>query len=83
MPNVERRVETCQGRGDLVRGAFPVASSDPEVCMNDGDRAARPTPAGADGGRRTQVWDAVVDDGDGRTIAMFRCTQLILYPGSS
>lgn len=31
------------------------------------------------GGRATQVWDAEVRAGD-RTLAMFRCTQLILYP---
>jgi 1,4-dihydroxy-2-naphthoyl-CoA hydrolase len=32
----------------------------------------------AHGGRTTQVWDAVVNDGTGRTIALFRCTQLVL-----
>lgn len=31
-------------------------------------------------GRRTQTWDATVHDGDGRTIALFRCTQLVLRP---
>ena len=32
-------------------------------------------------GRTTQVWDAVVSiDGAGRPIALFRCTQLVLYP---
>jgi uncharacterized protein (TIGR00369 family) len=32
-------------------------------------------------GRTTQVWDAEVkDETSGRTIALFRCTQLILYP---
>lgn len=32
-------------------------------------------------GRTTQVWDAVVsDEADGRTIALFRCTQMILWP---
>lgn len=31
------------------------------------------------GGRTTQVWDATVTGG-GRTIALFRCTQMILYP---
>ena len=32
-------------------------------------------------GRTTQVWDAVVKSGEsGRTIALFRCTQMILYP---
>ena len=34
----------------------------------------------AHGGRNTQVWDAVVSDADsGKTIALFRCTQMILY----
>ncbi|MBI3457781.1 MAG: PaaI family thioesterase [Candidatus Rokubacteria bacterium] len=33
------------------------------------------------GGRTTQVWDArVTDEATGRTIALFRCTQLLLYP---
>ncbi len=32
------------------------------------------------GGRTTQVWDAEVKDERGKTIALFRCTQLILYP---
>jgi uncharacterized protein (TIGR00369 family) len=31
------------------------------------------------GGRTTQVWDATVRGAD-RTIALFRCTQLVLYP---
>lgn len=32
-------------------------------------------------GRNTQVWDAVVtDEATGRKIALFRCTQMILYP---
>ncbi|MES3024888.1 MAG: PaaI family thioesterase [Pseudomonadota bacterium] len=32
-------------------------------------------------GRTTQVWDVVVrNDADGKTIALFRCTQMILYP---
>ena len=32
-------------------------------------------------GRSTQVWDAVVRQREtGRTLALFRCTQLILYP---
>ena len=30
------------------------------------------------GGRTTQLWDATVTDPDGRTMALFRCTQLIL-----
>jgi uncharacterized protein (TIGR00369 family) len=32
-------------------------------------------------GRTTQVWDAVVThEGSGRTIALFRCTQSVLWP---
>lgn len=35
----------------------------------------------AHGGRTTQVWDATVSAEDtGKTIAIFRCTQFILYP---
>ena len=30
-------------------------------------------------GRTTQVWDAIVTNGEGKTIALFRCTQMILY----
>ena len=30
-------------------------------------------------GRTTQVWDAVVTSG-GKTLALFRCTQMVLYP---
>ena len=33
----------------------------------------------AHAGRTTQVWDAVVRAGE-RKIALFRCTQLVLYP---
>lgn len=33
------------------------------------------------GGRTTQVWDATVrDEASDKVIALFRCTQLILYP---
>jgi uncharacterized protein (TIGR00369 family) len=33
------------------------------------------------GGRTTQVWDAEVRDAASqKTIALFRCTQLLLYP---
>lgn len=32
-------------------------------------------------GRTTQVWDAVVtNEANGKTIALFRCTQMILFP---
>lgn len=33
------------------------------------------------GGRSTQVWDArVVDEATGKVIALFRCTQMVLWP---
>jgi 1,4-dihydroxy-2-naphthoyl-CoA hydrolase len=31
-------------------------------------------------GRTTQVWDAKVTDSNGKTIALFRCTQMVLWP---
>jgi 1,4-dihydroxy-2-naphthoyl-CoA hydrolase len=35
-------------------------------------------------GRTTQVWDAVVKHQDtGKTIALFRCTQMVLWPKAS
>lgn len=35
----------------------------------------------AHGGRTTQVWDATVrDEANDKVIALFRCTQMILYP---
>jgi 1,4-dihydroxy-2-naphthoyl-CoA hydrolase len=35
-------------------------------------------------GRTTQVWDVkVTDKANGKTIALFRCTQMILYPKSA
>jgi uncharacterized protein (TIGR00369 family) len=35
-------------------------------------------------GRTTQIWDAqVTDEASGKMIALFRCTQLILYPRST
>jgi uncharacterized protein (TIGR00369 family) len=33
------------------------------------------------GGRTTQVWDAeVTNDNSGKAMALFRCTQMVLYP---
>jgi uncharacterized protein (TIGR00369 family) len=34
----------------------------------------------AHGGRTTQLWDATVADPEGKTMALFRATQLLLYP---
>jgi uncharacterized protein (TIGR00369 family) len=36
--------------------------------------------ANAHAGRTTQVWDAVVRSGAGKTLALFRCTQSVLWP---
>ena len=37
--------------------------------------------AAAHAGRTTQVWDATVrDDATGRALALFRCTQAVLWP---
>ncbi len=32
------------------------------------------------GGRTTQIWDAETRSADGKLMAAFRCTQIILYP---
>lgn len=32
------------------------------------------------GGRSTQVWDVIVTDEQDRKLALFRCTQMILWP---
>jgi acyl-coenzyme A thioesterase PaaI-like protein len=38
----------------------------------------------AHGGRTTQVWDATLTaETTGKLMALFRCTQLILYPKGS
>ena len=45
----------------------------------EGAIRCRATPAHL--GRTTQVWDAVVtNEVDGKTIALFRCTQMVLWP---
>ena len=45
----------------------------------DGFIACRATPLHL--GRTTQVWDAVVsDEKSGAKIALFRCTQMVLWP---
>jgi len=44
----------------------------------EGSIACRATPVHL--GRTTQVWDAVVsNEGTGRQIALFRCTQMVLW----
>jgi 1,4-dihydroxy-2-naphthoyl-CoA hydrolase len=38
------------------------------------------TASAVHSGRTTQVWDAEVSSGDGRRLALFRCTQMVLWP---
>jgi uncharacterized protein (TIGR00369 family) len=46
----------------------------------EGAILCRATPAHL--GRTTQIWDAVVTlEGGDRRIALFRCTQMVLWPG--
>ena len=42
--------------------------------------AIRTVATNAHAGRSTQVWDAVVSSAAGRTLALFRCTQSVLWP---
>ncbi len=42
--------------------------------------AVRTVATNVHAGRSTQVWDAVVSSGAGRTLALFRCTQSVLRP---
>jgi len=45
------------------------------------DGAIAVTATAAHLGKTTQVWDAVVtNEANGKTIALFRCTQMVLYP---
>lgn len=50
--------------------------------VRDGEILCRATPAHL--GRRTQVWDAsVIAAANGKVLAHFRCTQLVLWPDPS
>jgi uncharacterized protein (TIGR00369 family) len=42
--------------------------------------AVRTVATNVHAGRSTQVWDAVVASGAGKTLALFRCTQSVLWP---
>lgn len=44
----------------------------------DGVIECQATPAHL--GKNTQVWDATITDANGKTIALFRCTQMVLWP---
>lgn len=78
--------DTCCGNGTLAnlpRGAQNFTTVELKTnflgTAQEGTIVCRATMV--HGGRRTQVWDArVTDESKGRTLALFRCTQMILYP---
>lgn len=47
----------------------------------DGVIECHATPAHL--GKTTQVWDATVTGPNGKTIALFRCTQMVLWPNKA
>ena len=77
--------DTCAGYGcvaNLPRGATGFTTvelkSNHLGTARDGTILASAKPAHL--GKTTQVWDAVVSHREtGKTIALFRCTQMILY----
>lgn len=78
--------DTCCGYGtfrDLPDGAvgFTTIELKSNFLGTALDGAIACVAKRAHSGRTTQVWDAEVGaEADGKTIALFRCTQLILYP---
>jgi 1,4-dihydroxy-2-naphthoyl-CoA hydrolase len=56
---------TIELKTNFLRSAQPGATIDCEATL-------------AHGGRTTQLWDATVSDPEGRTMALFRATQLML-----
>ena len=56
---------TIELKTNFLRTAQPGATIDCEATL-------------AHGGRTTQLWDATVSDPEGRTMALFRATQLML-----
>ncbi len=80
-------VDTLAGFGtflNLPEGALgfttiELKSNFTGTVRDGGQVLGRATPAHI--GRTTQVWDAVAEDeASGKTIALFRCSQMILWP---
>ena len=77
--------DTCAGYGCIVNlppGATGFTTielkSNPLGTAKEGTIVGSAKPVHL--GKTTQVWDTIVTHGDtGKTIALFRCTQLILY----
>jgi len=80
--------DTCAGYGcrlNLPEGASGFTTIELKSnflgTARDGTIECRATPAHI--GRTTQVWDAAVTHREtGKTLALFRCTQLVLYPNA-
>ncbi len=80
--------DTCCGNGciaSLPEGAVGFTTielkSNHTGTARDGHVECHATPVHM--GRTTQVWDAVVSHVEsGKTLALFRCTQMVLYPRS-
>ena len=77
--------DTCCGYGCIAflpEGAQNFTTielkSNPLGTARDGWIECQATPVHL--GRTTQVWDATVTGQDGKTIALFRCTQMVLWP---
>lgn len=78
--------DTCAGYGstaNLPEGAIGFTTielkSNHIGTAREGTIRCVATPAHL--GKSTQVWDAIVShDESGKTVAIFRCTQMVLYP---
>jgi 1,4-dihydroxy-2-naphthoyl-CoA hydrolase len=65
LPEGARGFTTIELKTNFLRSAQPGTTIDCEAKLHHG-------------GRTTQLWDATVSDLDGRTMALFRATQLLL-----
>lgn len=65
LPDKATGFTTIELKTNFLRTAQPGAAIDCEARL-------------AHGGRTTQLWDATVSDPEGRTMALFRATQLML-----
>ena len=65
LPEGARGFTTIELKTNFLRSAQPGATIETEARL-------------VHGGRTTQLWDATVSDPEGRTMALFRATQLML-----
>ena len=65
LPEGARGFTTIELKTNFLRSAQPGTTIDCEATL-------------VHGGRTTQLWDATVSDANGRTMALFRATQLML-----